>query len=258
VTQPWRIREIDRLPTSHRLRVARSAGGTPLVINAPLTGADAFGPEYRGRTPLVYYRPGDWKRTLISDENEGVVHGIHVLDWDGDGRDDLLSASFVGLHLHRQEANGRWTRTPLASGDPAPWPKSGASDVAVGRLGGARFLCSIEPWHGNQVVVYLERAGQWQRQVIDDTFTDGHAIATGDLMRTGRDVIVAGHRSAGGGLVCYVSKDATGREWERHPMDMKQITTAACAIADLNGDGKLDVVAIGSASANLKWYENKN
>jgi len=31
---------------------------------------------------------------------------------------------------------------------------------------------------------------------------------------------------------------------------------AACAIADLNGDGRPDIACIGSATANLKWYEN--
>ena len=31
----------------------------------------------------------------------------------------------------------------------------------------------------------------------------------------------------------------------------------ACAAADLNGDGRVDVVCIGGATANLKWYQNQ-
>jgi hypothetical protein len=31
---------------------------------------------------------------------------------------------------------------------------------------------------------------------------------------------------------------------------------SGCAVADVNGDRHLDVVMIGSATANLKWYEN--
>ena len=33
-------------------------------------------------------------------------------------------------------------------------------------------------------------------------------------------------------------------------------TAASCAAADLNADGKIDLACIGSATTNLKWYEN--
>ncbi len=167
--QPWTGTEIDRLPTSHRLRTADIDGsGRKVVINAALTGAKAAAPDYRDQTPLVFYRPGEWKRQSISDENSGVVHGIYVVDWDGDGRDEILTASFTGIHLFRFGKDRRWTRTEIAKGDPAPWPKSGSSDVAVGHAGETRFLAAIEPWHGNQVAIYRQAPGRdWTRQVID-------------------------------------------------------------------------------------------
>jgi hypothetical protein len=31
---------------------------------------------------------------------------------------------------------------------------------------------------------------------------------------------------------------------------------SGCVSADINGDGRLDVVCIGSSTGNLKWYEN--
>src|SRR6266851_4960439 len=148
--QPWTVTEIDRLSTSHRLRWADIDGsGKKVLVNAPLTGPHAEAPDYRGHTPLVFYRPGEWKRELIGDENEGVVHGIYIVDWDGDGREDILTASFVGIDLYKLGKDGRWTRSEIAEGDPSAWPKGGSSDVAVGRLGGKRYLAAIEPWHGN-------------------------------------------------------------------------------------------------------------
>ena len=130
------------------------ARGKLVVINAALTGAAAGAPDYRDQTPLVYYVPGEWKRRVISTENSGVVHGIFVTDWDGNGRQDILTASFTGIHLFRYTKDARWTRTEIAKGDPAPWPKSGSSDIAVGHIAKSRFLAAIEPWHGNQVAVY--------------------------------------------------------------------------------------------------------
>jgi hypothetical protein len=139
--KPWTATEIDRLPTSHRLRVADLfGGGNPVVVNAALTGAKAAAPDYRDQTPLVYYRPGEWKRHIISTENSGIVHGIFITD-----SNCILTASFLGIHQFCATKAGVFQRTEIAKGDPAPWPKSGSSDVAVGHLGTARFLAAIEP-----------------------------------------------------------------------------------------------------------------
>lgn len=252
--KPWTIREIDRLPTSHRLRWADIDGsGKKVAVNAPLTGSRAEAPEYRGHVPLVFYRPGDWKRESIDDRNEGVVHGLTITDWDGDGRDEILTASFLGVHLYKLGADQTWSRTEIAKGDPAPWPKSGTSDIAVGKTGDQRFLATIEPWHGNQVAVYRKHGRAWARDVIDDTLLDGHTIQTADLDGDGNDEIVAGCRGKPQRVYLY-SYD--GKTWNKQILDDGGIAAAACAIADLNEDGRPDVACIGSATQNLKWYEN--
>lgn len=255
--RPWKVTEIDRLTTSHRLRWADIFGdGKKVLVNAPLTGARAEAPDYRDHTPLVFYRPGVWKREMIGSENGGVVHGIFIVDWEGDGRDEILTASFVGIDLYKLEKDGRWSRTEIAEGDPSAWPKGGSSDVAVGRLGGKRYLAAIEPWHGNQVVLYRQSAKQWQRSVIDASIVDGHTIWTADLNGDGNDEIIAGFRGGGHGVFVYYADDATGDHWSKRVLDDGGMAAAACAVADLNGDGRKDIACIGSATANLKWYEN--
>lgn len=254
--RPWKITEIDRLPTSHRLRWADIDGsGKKVLVNAPLTGRDASPPEFRGRVPLVFYRPGEWKRQLIDDRNEGVVHGIAIADWDGDGRDEILTASFLGIHLYKygQGTGPQWSRTEIAKGDPAPWPKSGTSDIALGKTGRGRFLAAIEPWHGNQVAVYRQSGSSWVRQVIDDTLVDGHTIQAADLDGDGNDEIVAGGRGKPHSVYLY---RLDGAHWTRQTLDDGGMASAACAIADLSGHGRLDVACIGSATQNLKVYEN--
>jgi hypothetical protein len=155
--QRWSLHEIDRLPTSHRLRWANiDSGGERVLINAPLVGANAHAPDYRGHVPLVYYRPGDWKRNVVSDAEEGILHGIYVTDWLGEGRDELLIGSLLGVHLYRYQPNGGWSRTKITTGDPDAWPKSGTSDIAVGRLKGERFLAAIEPWQSGVFTAYSD------------------------------------------------------------------------------------------------------
>jgi hypothetical protein len=243
------------------LRCADLEGnGRKVVINAPLAGAKAAAPDYRDRVPLVYYRPGEWKRVTIGDETEGVMHGIFIAPWQSNRpqgkRDCILTASFVGIHAYCLEKAGTWRRTEISKADPAAWPKGGASDIAVGKLGRRPFLASIEPWHGHQVAIYTETKGAWQRRVIDDKLVDGHTILTADLDGSGRESVVAGYRGTGRSVYIYDAVDSNGELWRRRPLDDGGIAAASCAAVDLNGDRRLDLACIGAATTNLKWYEN--
>lgn len=249
---PWTVQKIDQVPTSHRLRWANIAGnGKPVLINAPLTGLKAAPPDYRDQAPLLFYRPGEWKREVIPSTNEGVQHGIFIVDWDNSGRDAILTASFSGIDLYRF-SNQKWTREEITKGDPAPWPKGGSSDVTVGHLGKERFLAAIEPWHGNQVAVYKKEGAAWKRTVLDTSLLDGHTIAAADLDGNGRDVIIAGFRGGAKSVFLYRANE-TG-EWTKEILDNGGIPAASCAVADFNGDGRLDIACIGATT--LKWYEN--
>jgi hypothetical protein len=220
---------------------------------APLVGPDATAPDYRSPVAISFYRAPDWKREAVTDSFTGLIHGIQPLPWEGVRGEALLSAGFMGVYRH-VFAGGHWTSSQLFKGDPDPWPKSGSSDVVPGRLGGDRFIAAIEPWHGNQVAVYRQKDG-WQRQKIDDTITDGHAIVVLDADGDGRDEIVVGQRGGERSLIMY-SAAPDGEAWTRRVLDQGGMAGAGCAAADLNADMRPDIVCIGSATTNLKWYEN--
>lgn len=254
--RPWKVTEIDRLNTSHRLRLADIDGsGKPVVINASLTGATAEPPDFRGPTPMVYYRPGIWKRETIQPANEGLVHGLLVLDWDGDGRDEILTAGFTGIQLYKFGKDRQWNRTQITSGAPLPWPKSGSSDLAVGHLGKEPFLAAVEPWHGEQVAVYRLRGGAWAREVIDTSLVDGHTLLAADFDGDGDDELVAGYRGGDHGVLLY-RYDRRTSTWKRERIDGAGMAAAACTTVDLKADGRPGIACIGAATANLKWYEN--
>jgi hypothetical protein len=256
-TGPWSMKEIDRLPTTHRLRFADIEGnGKKVLVSFPLIGSQAVAPDYRDHVPMLMYRPGAWKREMITDADEGIVHGIQPIVWDGGKRESLLSGSFTGVHLLKFD-KGHWTRTPVVKGDPADWPRSGASDVVAGRLGRERFVATIEPWHGNKVVVYRQSNGVWNRHVIDDAITDGHTIVAGDFDGDGQDELVVGERQGKRSTYLYRATDVKDDRWSKQSLDERGMAGAGCAVADLNGDKKPDVACIGTATANVKWYENR-
>ncbi len=275
----WRLSFISSIPTSHRLRWADLDGRGQLeLVDVPLVGAGGTPPDYDVGAPITWFQMPHgfltphassrdeenavWFPYLI-DDSLTVVHGALVMDWNGDGRDELLTASFEGVTLFEstgQVPNLDWSRIHLVSGDQTPGPRRGSSEIGVGKVAGRRFLATIEPWHGEQVVVYTmppdDSSGLiWNRHVIDDSFHSGHALVCGDLDGNGNDEIVAGYRGPGTSLYVYYPADRSGERWERQLLDDKM--AASCAVlADINGDGRLDIVAIGSSTANIKWYEN--
>jgi hypothetical protein len=224
-----------------------------MLVNSPLIGAGATPPDYRKPNVIAFYEGPDWKRQTLSEE-EGLMHGIHPVSLPGGRAETLLGAGFGGIWQH-QFKDGKWTKTRLTAGDPQLWPKSGASDVATGHVGGTMFIAAIEPWHGNQVVVYRQEQGSWLRQVIDDQITDGHALSTGDFASNGRDAIVAGERNGRKSVYVYWPPAKLGDAWQRQVLD-PGMAAAACSVADLNADRRPDIVCIQGAAPSLKWYEN--
>jgi len=269
---PWTRHRIAEDPVTHRIRWADVDGdGRKELIHVPLFGSGSDGTRAPQPAHLwAFGVPPDFPHGDVQvwkiDETLTVVHGVHVGDLDGDGREEILTASFEGIFRFDLEgplADGRWGKRQIAAGAPPVSNEAGAargsSEVAVGNLADGRsFLAAIEPWHGHQVVVYLPQnaANEWQRRVLDETLREGHALVIADLDRDGQDELVAGWRGAGGGLTLYDPADGPASGFRSIPFD-RQIAVEGLVAADINGDGRLDLVANAGRSNKLVWYENK-
>jgi len=269
-TREWTIRYIGEEPTSHRLVWADIDGDSRKeLLNAPIMGRGAQEPEWNVGVNLVWFEIPDnpeqspWEPRLI-DNQLTVLHGVSVVDWDGDECDDILTASFEGVHLFRSKVQGNvvsWEKSHLGEGFQTDAPERGSSEIALGHLNSSkqRFLATIEPWHGNNVVVYIPGAKmneKWERHVIDESFNQGHALVCADIDGDGDDEIIAGYRGKGTSLYIYRCMDLKGTSWMRIPLDEGDMATSGICTGDINGDGLLDIVAVGTATANIKWYEN--
>jgi hypothetical protein len=266
--QSWKIHFIDSIPTSHRLRWADlDNDDRHELVNLPIIGKGAKSPDYAGGVEFCYYQiPKDPKadrcQKQIIDTSLHMAHGMQLVQWPVPEKWSILTASFEGVHLFTSSIQAKeliWKKMDLGEGQGGIRPKIGSSEIGLGMLnsGEAPFLATIEPWHGDKVVVYRPRSDQesWHREILDSTFRDGHALICADLDQDGNDEIIAGHRGPGYNLYIF-QFDGPTRNWYRHNLDPGGMSAAGLCLVDFNADGYLDIAACGSATHNVVLYEN--
>lgn len=268
--QPWKAEKIDTFPTSHHIVWADLDGdGKKELLNAPLIGPASLAPTYdQDKASVFWYSQKDWKRHMVTDSIPGIIHRVRPVKWDNGKSEQFLVASFEGIVLYRPSGSGdnmKFEKIVLSKGHEEKAPRLGASDVGVGVQDGKRFFASVEPWHGNEVVVYTGSGTTFTRRVIYDKIASGHEIAVVDLNGDGRDDIVANDNAVksqrnpdgpmGGVHIFYAPDDAAKGEWTYQRLE-DQAGMNSCVGVDINGDKKNDLVC-GGASGVVRWYENK-
>ncbi len=274
--EPWKMYPIGEEPTVHRIRFADLEGnGKPVLLVGPLMGrGSTAGKNWMDGSParlLAYRIPKDptrdrWVPEVI-DESLHVMHNFWPIPARSGKGMDVLTASYDGVHRISRQGE-KWARQQIGTGNQStPAGKRGASEIKMGKLtGGREVIATIEPWHGDQVVVYTPPAkegGLWQRHVIDESLRWGHAVWCADLDGDGSDELIIGVRDDRGkkpgerrGVRIYKALDGEGKRWQRQLLDEGGVAVEDLACADLHGEGKIDIVAVGRATKNVRMYRN--
>ncbi len=256
-TQKWEPVALPHVPTIHRMRWVESPGRGFDLLSLPLHGFGNKNGEGEGVPIMTYHRSSGqgWQTNVLTKQ----WHKTHNLD--PVGRSVLIAAKEGIFRIDRDTTQA--VVTQVATNE-----VGGVGEVRMGNAGrDNHFIAAIEPMHGTNVTLFTERVPAnpkvlWERRVLDSSLVDGHALACGDLLGLGRDQIVAGWRAMGGkarvGVKMYTPVADDLKEWRATVVDDNQMACEDMCLADLNGDGKLDIIASGRATKNVKIYFNES
>jgi hypothetical protein len=262
----WLLSPLGEEPTLHRLRWGDVDGdGKKELVVVPLHGRGTKGPEWEGQGArlLVYWpsaRPAaePW-RWEVADDSLHIVHNFIIVNGE------IWTASKEGVHAVRRGKGGQWSKRKIGDGAPG--------EIKMGAVGRVRHLATVEPWHGNKIVVYEEptepanpQAGTklippavagalWKRTEIETGLTQAHALGWADFDGDGSEEVAAGWRNKPHGLAYY--KRQPSGSWAKHAID-DGVAVEDLAVDDLNADGRPDIIAVGRATANVRIYWNEN
>ncbi len=257
-TQPWQPVRLHHEPTVHRMKWVQVGRKQYQLLVIPLHGRGNRDGKGAGVRILAYSVPknpqGPWNYQVV-DSTLHMTHNAEVIE-SKEGT-QLWIGSREGIKRVTYE-NGAWT-TPAAQ----PWVEYGfgAGEVRRGLLPNKMpFVAAVEPMHGNLLAVY-KPGDTNSRQLLKENMNQGHALACADLLGTGHSQIVVGWRNpdADGkvGIRMFLPDEA-GTAWQEYTVDDNIMACEDLQVADLNNDGKLDIIAAGRDSHNLVVYWNKS
>jgi len=220
--------------------------------------------------PLSWYELADsggsahWVRHEVSSQSYG--HGIGAGDVNGDGRNDIITPK-GWFEAPSDPRNGRWTFHPEFDLGVVGFiyvhdvNQDGVPDLVTSAA------------HGYGIVWYEQKRDasgrrSWTKHVVDDSWSQSHAMTLADLNGDGKLDLISGKRyfahnghDPGSkeplGVYWYEPITVDGAlQWRRHIIEYGSRTGGGMQIpvVDIDGDGDLDVVVAGKSGLFL--FEN--
>ena len=189
-------------------------------------------------------------------------HGFGVGDVNGDGRKDIVT-TYGWWEQSSEGIEGTWKHHPHNFGSDDPHHGSHIQIYDFDGDGDADLF--VTSAHKAGTWFYEQTApDQWAKHTLDESVTQQHAVCLLDVNEDGRPDIVTGKRwwaHLGGDpgskdpavmLWWENGRDADGKlVWKKHVFDDNSGVGTQFTTADVDGDGKIDVVTSNKKGVHL-------
>src|SRR5262245_53213170 len=131
----WTVHAIGSESWTHRMRWGDILGkGKPQLVVSPLNKTTGAGVRLLAFEIPANPRTDAWKSTVL-DGALNAMHNHWMIDLDGDGQTDAVTASQEGVFIIRRDSEGKIVKRQIGSGAPGPDEpqKRGAGEIKVGR-----------------------------------------------------------------------------------------------------------------------------
>lgn len=257
-----------RLWTLHEITI----GGMPHaydVVLADITGdgrLDVAASGWLGHEIAWFEHPGTtggtWKKHLLDDAMT-EARTIRTADFTGNGRPDLLAtASDANLTVWYEhpggDASSAWRKHIIDDGTvrpihghPVDMDGNGHTDVVM--------ACGMKKESTSGCVVWYEHGGDprgtWQRHTICADLPQAFEAFAADIDGDGEVEVVVTTWGDEGGLYLFKHDGDPRGTWHQQPLKEHWRRANQVIIADLDGDGRPDILAEAERGSNeLRWW----
>lgn len=262
-TLPWTPVTVDSGYTIQQLRWVQAGQGKHQLVALPGQPEPGDTPALPGQL-MAFEKNGNtdsgWSRRII-EHPMPTAHNLEVYRYD-DGEVCYVvgDAGIMGFRFN----NARWTRNT------ADWLARGR-ELNTARMGtvasrNTYAFSAFEP--GDLLTIYsqgitdsLFQYNTIGRRIIERQMNGGRGLAMADFIGLDREQVVAGwqppNQSGDSGIKLYVPFNKYWEAIDVYWID-RRMACDGLQVADMNNDGRPDIIAFSNATANLKVYWNEN
>jgi hypothetical protein len=221
---------------------------------------DVIGGAGLAQVVALWYNDGQsppgWTQQLVDATYPGAT-GVHAADIDGDGDLDIVAAAETpGNKVAWWRNDGgtpiAWTRQLLDNYCPV---SCSITTADINHDGRPDVLATS--WSLGDVIWWRNEGGDpvtWTRFTIDANFGGAHDAYAADLDGDG-DLDVVGAAGIHNRVAWWRNQGGDPIVWERQIIASNFNGARAVHVADINRDGRLDVVATAFAN-HVTWWRN--